>query len=94
MFWVKAVFTFTCLINRIPSTLAYGLSLFHTLYAFPPNYSCLRVFGCNCYVLLPTHERTKSPAKSHMCVFLGYGLDKKRYRVLIQLLIDYIFLNI
>lgn len=65
------------LINHIPSILTTGFSLF-TLYGFPPKYTSLHVFGCTCFVLLHTHECTKLSTESHMCVFLSYGIDKKK----------------
>ena len=39
-----------------------------------------KVFGCVCYVHVPSHLRNKFNARALKCVFLGYGVHTKGYR--------------
>jgi len=63
-FWGEVISTIiqpsSKLAGKCPSEVPFGT---------PPCYDHLRVFGCTCYVLLPSHERTKLTAQSAECVF-------------------------
>jgi len=78
--WGEAILTVVSLINTIPSSHSSGLSPFEKLYGYVPDYSSFRVFGCTCFVLHPHVERNKLSSRSAICVFLGYGEGKRRYR--------------
>uniref|UniRef100_A0A2N9G329 Uncharacterized protein n=1 Tax=Fagus sylvatica TaxID=28930 RepID=A0A2N9G329_FAGSY len=73
---LTAVYT----INRIPSPTTHKKSPFELLYGQLPDYSSLRVFGCVCFVSLPSHERNKLEPRSRLCCFLGYGISQKGFR--------------
>lgn len=47
---------------------------------FSPNYSHLHVFGITCFVLLQPHEHDKLQPRSHLCCFLGYGIEHRGYK--------------
>lgn len=67
------------LINRFPSRVLKGKTPYHLLFQSPPNYKVLRVFGCLCFVHLPSIERTKLSTHASKCVFLGYNDNQKGY---------------
>lgn len=70
------------LINRMPSVVLDGKSLYQTLMNKLPDYGFLRTFGCLCYVSnLPKH-RTKFSPRARASVFLGYHVGYKGYKVL------------
>ena len=68
------------IINRIPSPTTHKKSPFELLYNKLPDYSSFRVFGCLCFVSLPSHERNKLEPLSWLCCFLGYGISQKGFR--------------
>uniref|UniRef100_A0A2N9F0V1 Integrase catalytic domain-containing protein n=1 Tax=Fagus sylvatica TaxID=28930 RepID=A0A2N9F0V1_FAGSY len=76
----EAALTAVYTINRIPSPTAHKKSPFELLYGKLPDYSSLRVFGCVCFVSLPSHERNKLEPRSRLCWFLGYGIFQKGFR--------------
>jgi len=44
----------------------------------------LRQFGCECFVLIPDHERSKLDKKSRKGIFVGYDVEEQGYRVYIS----------
>ena len=46
-----------------------------------PNVSNLRVFGCTAYMHVPKETRRKWDAKSIKCIFVGYCIGRKGYRL-------------
>uniref|UniRef100_A0A2N9HB81 Integrase catalytic domain-containing protein n=1 Tax=Fagus sylvatica TaxID=28930 RepID=A0A2N9HB81_FAGSY len=79
-FWGEAALTAVYTINRIPSPTTHKKSPFELLYDKLPDYFSLRVFGCVCFVSLPSHERNKLEPRSRLCCFLGYGISQKGFR--------------
>ncbi|KAA8550319.1 hypothetical protein F0562_002003 [Nyssa sinensis] len=79
-FWGEAALTAIYTINRVPSPTIHNKTPFELLHGTVPNYSLLRVFGCVCFVTLPSHERTKLEPRSRVCCLIGYGLTQKGYR--------------
>ncbi|XP_038693768.1 uncharacterized protein LOC119991495 [Tripterygium wilfordii] len=79
-FWGESVQTACYLINHIPTPLPSHKSPYELLHGHMPNYSHLRVLGCLCYVthLLPS---SKFDARARLCIFLGYPIGQKGYRV-------------
>ncbi|KAM2607610.1 hypothetical protein TB2_036145 [Malus domestica] len=79
-YWVEAFSTAIYLINRMPTALKCSPweSLFHRC----PDYSTLRVFGCQCFPWLKPYNHSKLAPTSQSCVFLGYSLQHKGYKCL------------
>lgn len=44
-----------------------------------PDYHNLHIFGCVCFVHLPSHERHKLTAQSARCAFMGYSAGQKGF---------------
>jgi hypothetical protein len=61
-FWVEALPTIVYLINHLPSQTLNLDPPYFFLFGVPPNYNSLHVFGCICFVHLPTIEHHKLAA--------------------------------
>ena len=67
--------------NRSPTTIAEVKTPFEAWTGQKPNEGHLRVFGCAAYAHVAKDERQKLNAKSRKCVLLGYGTERKGYRL-------------
>ena len=67
--------------NRSPTTIAEVKTPFEAWTGQKPNEGHLRVFGCAVYAHVAKNERQKLNAKSRKCVLLGYGTERKGYRL-------------
>ena len=74
VYWGEATLTAVYTINRIPSPTIHKKSPFELLYDKLQEYSSLRIFGCVCFVSLPSHKRNKLEPRSRLCCFLNYGI--------------------
>jgi hypothetical protein len=78
IFWSDAVQTITYLINRLPSVVLKKKSPIEIIYHNKSNTNHLRVFECVCFV--HQNKRDKLDHTSIKIIFLGYSLQKKRYK--------------
>ena len=79
-FWGEVALTAVYTINRIPSPTTHKKSPFKLLYDKLLDYSFLQLFGCVCFVFLPSYEGNKLEPRSRLCCFLGYGISQKGFR--------------
>ena len=79
-FWGEAALTVVYTMNRHPIFTFQNQSPYERLYDSPPNYNFLKVFGCVCFILLHPYKHSKLEPRSHLCCFLGYGIEHKCYR--------------
>lgn len=80
-FWAEAVSTAVYLRNRSPTTAVEGMTPYEALTGEKPRVDMLRVFGCLAYAHIPKDERQKFDSKARRCIFLGYGVVTKGYRL-------------
>lgn len=78
--WPDAVSTAIYLINRLPSPTTNKLSPYELVHNRTPKYEHLKVFGCECYPLIPQQLRNKFQPKAQQHVFLGYFDLHKGYK--------------
>ena len=76
-FWGECVLTAGYLINRTPSIILYGKTLYEMLYSKPSSLTHLRVFGSLCYVHNRDAKGDKFASRSRRCVVLGYPYGKR-----------------
>ncbi|PKU68164.1 Retrovirus-related Pol polyprotein from transposon TNT 1-94 [Dendrobium catenatum] len=81
-YWLEAASTATYLINRAPSVTTNYLSPLQQMFNIQPSYAHLRIFGCECFPLLPPTQQTKLSPTSSSCIFIGYSDTMKGYRCL------------
>ncbi|KAF5388093.1 hypothetical protein D9615_000300 [Tricholomella constricta] len=81
-FFGDAVLTAQYLRNRLPSsTLPSGSTPFFVMENCKPDLSHLRVWGCQCFVLIPAKIRPKGGPKRFEAIFVGYEEGRIGWRV-------------
>ena len=79
-FWAEAVATSVYLRNISPTKAVMNQTPYEAWHNVKPLVSHLKVFGCIAYALVKS-SRHKLENKSEKCVFLGYSLKSKAYRL-------------
>ncbi|KAI5355034.1 hypothetical protein L3X38_007929 [Prunus dulcis] len=80
-FWAEAVNTAVYLLNRCPTKSLKKVTPFEGYTGRKPGIAHLKIFGSPCHVLIPSALRHKLEENSHKCIFVGYGLCEKGYRL-------------
>ncbi|KAJ4720471.1 Retrovirus-related Pol polyprotein from transposon TNT 1-94 [Melia azedarach] len=78
-FWWEAFSTATFLINRLATPTLGDKSPFHALFHTKPDYTMIKVFGCECYPFLRPYNRHKFDFHTSKCVLLGLSVLHKGY---------------
>ncbi|GMJ03321.1 hypothetical protein HRI_004001300 [Hibiscus trionum] len=79
-FWSYAVLTAVYIINRLPSKTLDHISPHQRLTSKVPDYSFLKVFGCECFPHLRPFQQHKLSFRSKPCLFLGYSPKHHGYQ--------------
>ena len=76
-FWGWAVRTAQYVRNRLPtSVLPSGITPFERYHGRKPDLSHLRVWGCQCFVIIPPELRSKGGPRRFEAIFVGYDEDR------------------
>ncbi|MGH7240582.1 MAG: reverse transcriptase domain-containing protein, partial [Candidatus Saccharimonadales bacterium] len=80
-YWGEAVMTATYIRNRCPTKSLPAMTPYEAWTGKKPSLAHLRVWGCKAYAHVPKETRTKLQPKAIECVFVGYSLESKAYRL-------------
>ena len=80
-FWAEALLTAAILRNRSPTKAVQYMTPYQHFHGTKQNVSNFRVFGCTAYLHVPMETRRKWDAKSIKCIFVGYCIGRKGYRL-------------
>ena len=81
-YWGESLLCATYLINRMPLKPINFQTPYQLLFQHTPDFSILKTFGCLCYMTTQKQNRTKFDPRAIPCVFLGYAIGQKGYKVL------------
>lgn len=79
-FWAESMKMAAHVINRLTRSKLEFVSPFEKLWGCKPAVSYFRVFGCVCYVFVPSHLRSKFDKKAVRCIFVGYDNQRKGWK--------------
>ena len=79
-FWSECILSATHIINRLPMPVLAWKSPYEVLHGKPPDYASLRTMGCLCFAA-NVGERDKFAPGALQCIFLGYTVGLKGYRL-------------
>lgn len=79
--WAEAVSYAVFTLNQTGTSTVKGKSPAELWFGRTMDVKTLRIFGCDCYVLIPERYRTKSGRKSKKGIFVGYDIDSASYRI-------------
>ena len=80
-FWAEAVCTAVIIRNRSPTVAVDNMTPNECFYGSKPDVSHFKVFGSKAYVHVPKENRKKWDSKTKKCIFVGYSITSKGYRL-------------
>lgn len=78
-FWQEAFSYAIYIINRVVSHVLNNKTPFELLYSSKPDYSQIKVFGCECYPFLRPYNKNKFDFHTSKCILLGVSITHKGY---------------
>ena len=79
-FWAKCIRMTSYVINRLLQAKLGFISTFEKLWGSKPTVGHFRVFGCVCYVFVPSHLSSKFDKKAIQYIFVGNNGQRKGWR--------------
>ncbi|XP_074309519.1 uncharacterized protein LOC141643998 [Silene latifolia] len=80
-FWGECLLAATHIINKLPTPILDWKTPSEVLFKKKCSYDELRLIGCLCFALIPSHFRGKFSSKARKCIFLGYPFAQKAYKL-------------
>ena len=79
--WTEAVNTANYIVNLSPTSANLGVTLEEKYSGKLPTVTHLKIFGSIAYVHIPKTDRKKLDTKTRKCIFVGYDIESKIYRL-------------
>lgn len=80
LFWVEALSTVVYICNRSPTKAVEGKTPYEAIHGKKPKVGHLRIFRCTANSHI-SRRKTEVHAKAQKCIFLGYPINRKEYRL-------------
>lgn len=80
-YWAEAFHTSAYVANRSPTTTVTNITPEEAWTGKKLTISHLRTFGCTAYMHIPDQQRTKLDKHSLKCIFVGYAIHSKAYKL-------------
>jgi hypothetical protein len=80
-FWAETISIVVYLKNRIPTWCLDHKTSFKAFYDSKREVNNLRIFGCKAFAHIPKENMKKLDAKAIKCIFIGYCLEFKAYKM-------------
>ena len=80
-FWLEVVMCTTYVLNRCPIKALQSITSYESWHVRKPSVAHLCAFGCLAYALVLVQHRRKLNDKAVKCIFVGYRLENKGYRL-------------
>ena len=78
-FWQEAFSYATFIINRLTSPVLENKTPFELLYSLKPDYTQIKIFGCECFPFLRPYNKHKFDFHTSKCILLGISSVHKGY---------------
>jgi hypothetical protein len=80
-FWAKAMNIVVYTLNKCPRRALLNLTQEEAWLGYKPSVAHMQVFGCTTYAHVPTKKMRKLDEKSVKCIFIGYSIETRSYRL-------------
>ena len=80
-FWAEAIHTAAYILNQSPTFALCRQTPFEAWSGWKPKVTHFKIFGCIAYAYVPSQKRGKLDDNSVKCIFVGYSVETKGYRL-------------